>query len=83
MNITSRLKEDLKKLMGDQPSAILDLGDSRVLIGTIETSQEYDLDGDLSDPLVAQIMAKGYEDYQAGRFVGHDEVLRRLKDADD
>ncbi len=83
MHVTSRLKEELQRLMGDQQIAVLDLGDRRVLITTIDTSQEYDLDSDLGNPLVAQIVAKGYEDYQAGRLVGHDEVLRRLNNADD
>ncbi|MCL6449440.1 MAG: hypothetical protein K6U04_15085 [Armatimonadetes bacterium] len=83
MQATSRLKEELQRLMGDRQIAVLDLGDRRVLITTIDTSQEYDLDSDLSNPLVAQIVAKGYEDYQAGRLVGHDEVLRRLNNADD
>lgn len=83
MKITSRLKEELQRLIGDQASVILDLGDRRVLITTIDTSQEYDLDNDLNNLLVAQIVAKGYEDYQAGRFVEHDEVLRRLNNAYD
>lgn len=83
MQATFRLKEELQRLMGDQQIAVLDLGDRRVLITTIDTSQEHDLDSDLSNPLLAQIVARGYEDYQAGRLVGHDKVLRRLNNADD
>lgn len=78
------LREELRRLVEDRPSAVLDLGDRRVLLAVIETDREYDLDNDLADPVIAETVARGWEDYRAGRLVEHEDILRRLRtDAED
>ncbi|MBC7324873.1 MAG: hypothetical protein H5T99_06125 [Moorella sp. (in: Bacteria)] len=55
------LREELRRLVEDRPSAVLDLGDRRVLVAVIETDREYDLDNDLADPVIAETVARGWE----------------------
>lgn len=79
MPSTEILKSEVRKLLHGKNSAILELGEFSVLITVINNADDYDLDGDLKDPEIANIVAEGYRDYLAGRLVDHEEVLRRLK----
>jgi hypothetical protein len=76
--LAAMLKKELNRILQDKSSTVIDLGDKRVIITTIETNTQYDLDNDLDDPEIADAVAKGYEDYKAGRIVEHGEVIREL-----
>ncbi|KJR95995.1 MAG: hypothetical protein VR68_16600 [Peptococcaceae bacterium BRH_c4a] len=73
------IKSEVEKLLKGKDSAVLDMGEYRVLITIIDGADEYDLDADLESPEIAAIVAEGYDDYRAGRVVDHEEVVRRLK----
>jgi len=80
--LNSALKQELQRLIGDKTSTVLDLGDRRVLITTIDTQRVYELDDDLNDPFIAEIVARGYEEYQTGQLIDHQEVIQQMKKND-
>lgn len=73
------IKSEVEKLLKGKESAVLDMGEYRVLITIIDSADEYDLDVDLENPEIAAIVAEGYDDYRAGRVVDHEDVINSLK----
>jgi len=80
LSSTEVLKMEINKLLQEKNSTILNLGDYDVLIMKIDNDQGYDLDSDLQDEEIAAVVARGYEDYQAGRVVSHEDLINRLRE---
>lgn len=79
MSGVETIKSEIEKLLKGKDSAVLDMGEYRVLISIIDSVDEYNLEADMENQEIAAIIAEGYDDYyRSGRIVEHEEVLRRL-----